>query len=157
MVAQLRSRPRAVLRGGARGGNVFIREPALERDDGLYTGGRSAGIPGEAKQYAVLALDPLTGAVRWRTTLPPLTAGAMGGLLATAGNLVFGGQNDVFYALDALTGAHRWQMRLGGDIIAAPISFERPTGQYLAVVAGRVVVVLGLAPAVPATAGAAMH
>lgn len=128
------------------GGDIFIREPVLERDDGLYMGGRSEAIPGEVKHFSIVALDASTGATRWRAPLPELTAPAMGGLLATSGNLVFGGHNDILYALDSRTGAHRWQMRLGGDIVAAPISFERPGGQRVAIVAGRVVMVLGLAP-----------
>jgi outer membrane protein assembly factor BamB len=63
----------------------------------------------------VRAIDMATGDTRWEYRPPP-TPGlgiSRSGLLATAGDLVFGACEGQLFALDAKTGSERW--REGGD------------------------------------------
>jgi glucose dehydrogenase len=61
-----------------------------------------------------------------------------GGVLATAGDLIFYGTLDgVFKALDARTGQQLWQFQASSGIIGRPIAYQGPDGhQYVAVLAG---------------------
>jgi glucose dehydrogenase len=61
-----------------------------------------------------------------------------GGVLATAGNLVFYGTLDgTFKALDARDGHMLWQFQASSGIIGQPITFRLADGhQYVAVTAG---------------------
>ena len=61
----------------------------------------------------------------------------MGGLLSTAGNLVFGGTEEGnFFALDAENGKPLWDIQLGGAVHANPISFGIDGKQYIAIASG---------------------
>ena len=60
-----------------------------------------------------------------------------GGLLSTAGNLVFQGRADgVFAAYAADTGELLWEFPVGNGIIAAPVTYSIDGEQYVSVVAG---------------------
>ena len=60
-----------------------------------------------------------------------------GGVLATAGNLVFQGRADgVFAAYRATDGARLWQFDAGTGIMAAPVTFRVNGIQYITVMAG---------------------
>ena len=83
----------------------------------------------------VAGVDPATGKVVWsqKTTLP-----MMGGVLVTAGGLVFAGGADggTFDAWDAKTGQHLWQYRAGAGCNAAPMTYRLNGKQYVAVACG---------------------
>ena len=74
------------------------------------------------------------GKIRWQAkTAEPL----IGGVLATAGNLVFTGEgNGNFSAFQAQTGKLLWQFNCGAGVNAPPISYEVDGKQYIAVAAG---------------------
>ena len=60
-----------------------------------------------------------------------------GGVLSTAGDLVFGGGREgYFLALDARTGELLWRESLGGQINAAPMSYAVNGRQHVAIAAG---------------------
>lgn len=60
-----------------------------------------------------------------------------GGVLATAGNLVFQGlTNGLFNAYDATTGQQLWQTSLQSAVMAAPITYSVAGKQYVAVEVG---------------------
>ena len=66
-------------------------------------------------------MDPLRGDYRWRFDL--LQGMPVPGVLATAGNVVFGGTAfGHLLGLDAKTGKLRWRQQLGAPIKSAPIS-----------------------------------
>ena len=68
-----------------------------------------------------------------------------GGVLSTAGGLVFAGSNEGnVFALDAKTGDPLWQFQAGGPIRANPMSFSVKGRQHVAVAAGRAYVVFAL-------------
>jgi alcohol dehydrogenase (cytochrome c) len=80
------------------------------------------------------AIDPATGRVRWRRSLP---SAAVGGVLATAGGLVFTGDDDgELYAFDARTGDRIWKAHIGLRFGSAPIAYTVAGHEYLAVAAG---------------------
>jgi len=83
------------------------------------------------KKPVLLAIDPMTGKEVWRRSTGLRTYGA-GGLLTTAGHLLFGG--DAFgniYALDPANGHPLWHTRPAGKLTNAPITFEVDGKQYV--------------------------
>ncbi len=82
----------------------------------------------------LIAWDPAQGKAAWTIE----QKGAFnGGVLATAGNLVFQGMPDgVLVAYAADTGKVLWQAETSIGIIAPPISYRIGDEQYVAVLAG---------------------
>jgi alcohol dehydrogenase (cytochrome c)/quinohemoprotein ethanol dehydrogenase len=82
----------------------------------------------------LIAWDPVSQSDRWRVEFKgPWN----GGLLATAGGLVFQGNSaSEFAAYDAGSGAKLWSSRVQTGIIAAPITYALDGEQYVAVLAG---------------------
>ena len=67
------------------------------------------------------------------------------GLLATAGDLVFGGSVDgYFYALDAATGRELWHVAVGAQVRASPMTYAVGGRQYVTIAAGNVIFTFGL-------------
>ena len=61
----------------------------------------------------------------------------IGGLLATAGDLVFiGGGDGFFNAYHANTGNHLWRFNCGAGVNAPPVSYQVGDKQFVAVAAG---------------------
>ena len=75
-----------------------------------------------------------TGKMAWKfDTDQPL----IGGVLATAGDLVFNGEgNGLFRAFDASTGAKLWEYQCGAGVNAPAVSYTAGGKQYVAVAAG---------------------
>jgi alcohol dehydrogenase (cytochrome c) len=91
---------------------------------------------------SVIAIDPVTGNTRWRFEM--LNA-PTGGMLATAGGLVFTGDRyGYFIALDAETGKVRWKFQTGAGIYAPPITYTLDGKQYVAVASGTSIMVFGI-------------
>ncbi len=100
----------------------------------LWLGGAFKNIPGEEQFGNVTAVNLDTGKVVWkaRTDQPMI-----GGVLATAGNLVFAGEgNGWFKAYDARTGKVLWQYQCGAGVNAPATSYTVNGKQYIAVAAG---------------------
>jgi glucose dehydrogenase len=74
------------------------------------------------------------GRIRWQVkTDTPL----VGGVLSTAGGLVFSGEgNGHLSAFDAASGERLWQFQCGAGVNAPPVSYEVNGTQYVAVAAG---------------------
>ncbi len=80
------------------------------------------------------AWDPVTQQEVWRVQHP---GSWNGGLLSTAGNLVFQGRSDGYFAAyTADTGELVWEYPVGTGIIAAPVAYTVDGEQYVAVLAG---------------------
>lgn len=101
------------------------------------TGGRTSPVNTytEAMGHGgVVAIDPATGERKWHFEMHDVNTS---GILTTASDLLFvGGREGYFQALDARTGALLWKQNLGGEIIAAPISFQVDGTQYVTVNSG---------------------
>ena len=83
---------------------------------------------------ALVAWDPVAGKPRWSVEHPYQNNG---GVLATAGDLVFQGTADgKFNAYGAGDGRQLWSYSAGNGIIAGPISYAINGVQYVAVMAG---------------------
>jgi len=80
------------------------------------------------------AVDIDTGKIAWQAdTAQPL----IGGVLATAGNLVFTGEgNGNVNAYDAKSGKKLWSFQCGAGVNAPPVSYTVNGKQYIAVAAG---------------------
>ena len=122
---------------------IYFKGPVERIPGQMFTGSGAQELPVETGRGAVRALDPKTGEVRWEARLPsdPGTT-EMGGLLSTAGNLVFGGNSEQFFALDATTGKMLW--KLGGKIVASPVTYLSKGRQQVSIAIGRSIFTLGL-------------
>lgn len=109
--------------GGAEGESIHIDWNASLRS-----------APKGTKFGRLIAWDPLAGKPRWNVNMPlPVN----GGVLATAGNLVFAGAGTgEIGAFDARTGALLWEMQTGSAIMAAPTTVQVDGEQILLVPVG---------------------
>jgi len=129
-------------------GSYFFASPDRQVDpQGETLGSTTSMVPGEGLVTSVQALDVTTGRLRWRhDNAPRLGHGQTGGLMSTAGGIVFGSDLETFFALDAATGAELWRFQAGAQIMAAPISYAVAGRQYVAVAAGRSILAFAVAP-----------
>jgi len=100
----------------------------------LWLGGAFKVIATEEQWGNVTAVDYNTGEIRWQVKTPqPM----IGGILATAGGLVFTGEgNGWFKAYDADTGSVLWTFQAGAGVNAPPSSYAVEGKQYVVVAAG---------------------
>ncbi len=82
----------------------------------------------------LLAWDPVESKARWAVPFPmPFN----GGVLSTAGGLVFqGNKSGEFVAYDASSGERVWGHPLVGNAAAAPMTYQIDGEQYLSVLSG---------------------
>ncbi|NOW46077.1 alcohol dehydrogenase (cytochrome c) [Novosphingobium sp. SG751A] len=83
---------------------------------------------------ALRAMDPKTGKIVWEyKNKAPL----WGGVLTTAGNLVFTGTPEGYLkAFNAKTGEELWKFNTGSGVVGSPITWEQDGEQYVAVMSG---------------------
>ena len=83
---------------------------------------------------ALRAIDPVTGAMKWE--LKQETP-SWGGVLTTAGGVVFSGDNEGnFFAADARTGARLFNYGTGAAVYAAPTTYTIDGRQYILMPSG---------------------
>jgi quinohemoprotein ethanol dehydrogenase len=103
--------------------------------DPLYDGplnARLASLP--AAKGELVAWDPVKQQAAWRANYPTVEGG---GVLATAGNLVFQGRADGWLAAyRASDGTRLWRFDAGTGIIAPPVTYSVDGTQYVSVMAG---------------------
>ena len=98
---------------------------------------------GDGARSALVAIDPVTQKTRWSVALPGLYNG---GVLATAGRLVFQGRAaGTFDAYDAERGTRLWSFAAQAGVMAPPISYALDGKQYVTVLTGT-----GLGPSMKA-------
>jgi alcohol dehydrogenase (cytochrome c) len=114
---------------------VYTRVPEAWKAGRSFYGGttRRASEPG---QKVLRAIDVRTGAIAWE--LPQLgPASTWGGTLATAGGLVFAGEDGgALVAVDAKTGAPLWRFQANVQWKASPMTYAFDGQQYVAIAAG---------------------
>ena len=113
---------------------VYLSDPDPRGSMGL--GGKTVANVGSAPNY-LTAIDYKTGKVAWRHEFPSVTGtpGA-GGVLATAGDVVFTGDaSGNFVAFDATNGKPLWHSRIG-TITNAPQTYMIDDRQYVLVGVG---------------------
>jgi alcohol dehydrogenase (cytochrome c) len=111
-----------------------VEEAAYPGGSKLWLGGAFKTIPSEDQWGKLVAVNVDTGKVAWSVkTDQPL----IGGVLATAGGLVFNGEgNGYFRAYDAATGKKLWEFQCGAGVDAPAVSYMVHGKQYVAVAAG---------------------
>jgi len=83
---------------------------------------------------ALRAIDPKTGKIVWEVKN---NAPLWGGVLTTAGNLVFWGTPEgLLKAADAKTGKVVWEFQTGSGVVAPPVTWMQNGEQYVSVVSG---------------------
>ena len=99
-----------------------------------YTGTGEQFDPDDPQGGAIVAMDPLTGDIRWRFELNQ--GRPTSGVLATEGGIVFGGTLEGYLvALDAKSGRLLWRQQLGGQIYSTLISYAIDGRQFVSAVA----------------------
>jgi alcohol dehydrogenase (cytochrome c) len=122
--------------------SIYFKRDVDFKPGTFFAGGGEQALDPNDEWGAIRALDAITGQQKWEFKLvsPP-----WGGVMSTAGNLVFAGSNEgSFFALDATTGKPLWDFQTGGFINANPISFNIDGKQHIAIAANRVLYVFGL-------------
>ncbi|WP_337192660.1 PQQ-binding-like beta-propeller repeat protein [Novosphingobium silvae] len=90
-------------------------------------------LPGSHRSY-LKAWNPVTQTEAWRADLP---GNWPGGVMASAGGLVFQGQIDGrFVARDAKSGKELWSFKTESPIVGAPITYRFRGRQYVTVITG---------------------
>ncbi len=83
---------------------------------------------------ALRAIDPKSGKIVWEIKN---TAPLWGGVMSTAGGLVFYGTPEGFLkAVDAKTGKELWKFQTGSGVVAPPVTWQEGGEQFVAVVSG---------------------
>ena len=100
----------------------------------LWLGGAFKVIPTEQQSGNITAVNYNTGKIKWQVKTPePM----IGGILATAGGLVFTGEgNGKFAAYNSSDGKELWSFRAGAGVNAPPSSYMIADKQYIVVGAG---------------------
>jgi alcohol dehydrogenase (cytochrome c) len=129
----------------AEGGRVSFKEGQNFTGGDLRPPPGGAAMPGMqrgpintwhegAARGIVMAIDPQTGDKKWTFEMHDVTTS---GILTTESDLLFvGGREGYFQALDARTGALLWRVTLGGEVAAAPITYQTAGRQYISIAAG---------------------
>lgn len=116
-------------------GMEIWNEPITYKKGAAYLGaGFTIKTLNDGPIGALRAINPKTGKIEWEI---PNNAPLWGGVLTTAGNLVFWGTPEGFLkAADAKTGKEVWSFQTGSGIVAPPITWEEGGDQYVAVASG---------------------
>ncbi len=123
-------------------GQRYVSAPQSYEAGKLYIGRASptessvARKPDEPEPSSgIKALDPESGKTIW--DFSTFQGSLANGVLATAGNLVFGAIRDGnLVALDARSGNHLWHFQTGANMNASPMSYAVGARQFVAISAG---------------------
>ena len=109
-----------------------------------FMGGSTRTVPADAPRKVLRAIDIHTGSIAWE--LPePGPANSWGGVLGTAGGLVFfGDDSGAFAAADARSGKRLWQFQANRLWKASPMTYMFDGKQYVAVASGPSIIAFGL-------------
>lgn len=110
-------------------------EPVAYKKGGAYLGAGFTIKPiFDTHIGSLKAMDPATGKTAWEyKNKAPL----WGGVLSTAGDLVFFGTPEGdFKALDAKSGKELWSFNTGSGVVGSPITWEQDGEQMVTVVSG---------------------
>jgi len=129
----------------AREGSVFLNAPDKNwksnptlwnrGEDPSYEGPMVARLlAAPAMTGHLIAWNPVEQKEAWRADMPVVESG---GVLATAGNLVFQGCSDgMFCAYRASDGKKLWEFDAGTGVMAPPVTYLQDGVQYITLMAG---------------------
>ena len=124
--------------------NVYTKAEAVWTPGESYYGGDTRNIPDDQGQKFLRAINLETGKIAWE--LPQAgEANSWGGLLSTAGGVVFFCEDSgAFAAVDAKTGKLLWHFETSELWKASPMTYLAGGKQFVAVAAGSHVVAFAL-------------
>jgi PQQ-dependent dehydrogenase (methanol/ethanol family) len=99
----------------------------------LSASGQAAMADLPAEGGFLVGWDPVARKARWTVSQDTVWNG---GVVATAGGLVFGGADATFNAYDAKTGAKLWTDKTAAAVMGGPATYEIDGEQYVAVSVG---------------------
>jgi quinohemoprotein ethanol dehydrogenase len=120
---------------GDQGINVEYWNPKVGTPE--YAGlslGNGGDVPVDAGRSVLKAWDPLASKARWQVETPGISNG---GLMTTAGDLVFQGLADGYlHAYGAKDGKDLWRFFAGVAVTGVPITYSVEGKQYVTITAG---------------------
>ncbi len=124
--------------------NIYRKSPEVWEPGKSFYGGSTKDIPGEPGKKYLRAIDLQSGKIAWEyPQIGPATT--WGGVLATAGGLVFFcDDSGAFAAADAKTGKLLWHFPTSQSWRASPMTYMADGKQFVAVAAGSVILSFGL-------------
>ncbi len=112
--------------------------PVEYKPGARYTGVEGKPFPrpaGEDTEGWHMAMDPLTGKIKWQIKLTDSVTQA--GMLSTDGGLVFTGRmTGEFLAIEESTGKVLWQFQTGSGVNAPAVTYTHKGRQYITVLSG---------------------
>jgi alcohol dehydrogenase (cytochrome c) len=124
--------------------NIYVKRPTEWQAGKSFFGGTVRTVPDEKPEKILRAIDIQTGRISWE--LPEAGPGdSWGGVLSTAGGLVFfGDDSGWFSAVDAKNGKRLWRFPVNDLWKASPMTYVFDGKQYVAVAVGSAIVAFGL-------------
>jgi alcohol dehydrogenase (cytochrome c) len=123
---------------------IFIRTDMTFEKGRSYVGGSVSGDPANPGQRILRAFDIHTGKPVWEIAQTG-AADTSGGVLSTAGGLVFYGADDgAFAAIDATNGKSLWSFQTNQLPHASPMTYVFDHKQYVAVASGSDIIAFAL-------------
>ncbi|HZT28692.1 MAG TPA: PQQ-dependent dehydrogenase, methanol/ethanol family [Bryobacteraceae bacterium] len=124
--------------------NIYTKSSAWWEPGKSFYGGGTRDIPDEPGMKYLRAINIQTGEIVWELPQPG-NAQSWGGVLSTAGGLVFyGDDSGAFAAADAKTGNPLWYFHTNQLWKASPMTYLVDGKQYVAVAAGSSIIAFGL-------------
>ena len=123
---------------------IYTRTDMEYQEGHGYMGGSFGADPNQPGQRLLRAFDIHTGEPVWQ--IPEVgNAETWGGVMSTAGGVVFYGADDgSFAAADAKTGKSLWRFQTNAPPHASPMTYSFNQKQYVAVAAGPTILAFGL-------------
>jgi alcohol dehydrogenase (cytochrome c) len=124
--------------------SIYYQSSAWWEPGKSFYGGGTRRVTGELPRKVLRALDVQTGRVVWE--YPQIgPADTWGGVLSTAGGLVFfGDDSGALAAVDAKSGKPLWHFHLNAAWKASPMTYLLDGKQYLAVASGSQILAFAL-------------
>jgi alcohol dehydrogenase (cytochrome c) len=124
--------------------SIYTKRPEEFAVGREFLGGAQRNDPATKAERILRALDIQTGLVKWELPQPG-SANSWGGTLATAGGLVFFGEDSGnFAAADAKTGEVLWTFSANALWKASPMAYSFDNHELIAIAAGTNILVFGL-------------
>ena len=123
---------------------IYTKSSAWWEQGQSFYGGAARRVPGETDQKFLRAIDIQTGKIVWE--VPQVgSSHSGGGVLSTAGGLVFfGDDNGALAAVDAKTGKALWHFHTNETLRASPMTYMVDGKQYISIASGSNIIAFGL-------------
>jgi len=124
--------------------DIYTKSDSWWEPGKSFYGGATRHVPGETRERFLRAIDMQTGKIVWE--FPQIgSGGGWGGVLSTAGGLVF--QCDdagALAAVDARSGKPLWHFNTNQSWHASPMTYMLDGHQYVAIAAGSNIIAFAL-------------